>query len=215
VNTNALISGDGYRGVIEKKFQDMISQAIAKKNVIFFFDEFHTVFNLGRMADGQTPGLANTLKPYLTRGDFRVIGATTHDEISQVKDKALLRRFSKQVVGEPDDNTMLAVIKNCFIKFIGASKIKVRENVFQQVYDLSLSLPGLNPDKSKDIVDLVVADCKMNEIDMINPEVISTTFDLFFKGMTIDDIKEEKEKDLNAENMIVKDDTEQSGMQLI
>lgn len=192
VNTNSLISGDGYRGVIEKKFKDMIDTALAKGKCILFFDEFHTIYNLGKMAGGQTPGLSDTLKPYLTRGDFRVVGATTHDEIKTVTDAALLRRFSKLFIGEPDEHVILEIIKSCFKRFIGTANIKVKPAVVEQIYNLSLSLAGLNPDKCKDIIDIVVADAKLNDISEINPGFVSTTFDLFFMDITIEKIEEQK-----------------------
>lgn len=180
VNTNALISGDGYRGVIEKKFQEMIDGSIRKGKTILFMDEFHTVESLGQMANNSTPGLGNTLKPYLTRGDFRVIGATTNKEASEIKDKALLRRFTKVNVGETDDNLTKEIIKICFKKYIGSSSITVKPEVVDSVYNLSLTLEGLNPDKSKDIVDIIVANARLTSTVLIDKEFSSNTFDSYF-----------------------------------
>lgn len=180
VNTNALISGDGYRGVIEKKFKDMIDGAINKGKTILFMDEFHTVENLGQMANGSTPGLGNTLKPYLTRGDFRVIGATTYKEAGEIKDKALLRRFTKITIGEPDDNITKDIIKICYKRYIGRAFIKVNSDVIDTTYNLSLTLDGLNPDKSKDIVDIVVANAKLTQTTNITSDFVSNTFDAYF-----------------------------------
>jgi ATP-dependent Clp protease ATP-binding subunit ClpA len=180
VNTNALISGDGYRGVIEKKFQDMIDNAIRKGKIILFMDEFHTVENLGKMANNSTPGLGNTLKPYLTRGDFRLIGATTYKEAAEITDKALLRRFSKITVGEPDDFVTKEIIKICYNKYIGSNKIKVDPSVIDLTYDLSITLEGLNPDKAKDIVDIIVANAKLTNTSTIDYDFTSKSFDAFF-----------------------------------
>lgn len=180
VNPNSLISGDGYRGVIEKKFQDMIDDSIRKGKVILFMDEFHTVQNLGKMANNSTPGLGNTLKPYLTRGDFRFIGATTNTELNEISDKALLRRFTKINVGEPDINITKEIIKTCYKKFVGDAIIKVDKSVIDLTYNLSLTLDGLNPDKAKDIVDIVVANAKLTETGKIDDEFVSKSFDCYF-----------------------------------
>lgn len=188
VNPNALISGDGYRGVIEKKFQDMIDSALKKEKTILFMDEFHTIENLGCMANGSTPGLGNTLKPYLTRGDFRVIGATTFREGGEIKDKALLRRFNKIVVGEPDKNLILEIIKSCFKKYIGDSLIKVDSECIEEVYNLSLTLEGNNPDKAKDVTDVVVANAKLSETQKILPSFVRNTFDSFFLKLKDEEI---------------------------
>lgn len=196
VNTNSLISGDGYRGVVEKKFQDMIDNAIDKGKVILFMDEFHTVENLGKMANNSTPGLGNTLKPYLTRGDFRVIGATTNKEVKDIKDKALLRRFTTVNIGEPEEDTIKTIIKSCFKRYIGDSSIKVESSVIDKIYKLSLTLEGLNPDKAKDIVDIVVANARLTETSKITNSFASDTFDMYFMKLR------EKEKEVIKETEI-------------
>jgi ATP-dependent Clp protease ATP-binding subunit ClpA len=199
VNTNALLSGEGYRGVTEKKFQDVIDTAIKKSKVILFFDEFHTVQNLGKMANDSTPGLGNALKPYLTRGDFRVIGATTLEESKKITDSALLRRFNRVVILEPEEHATKDVIKNCFVKYIGASKITVNNNVIDYVYKLSLSMPGNNPDKSKDLVDLVVADAKMSETKVISDIFVSKVYELYYQ------LEKEAEVESSIDPVVEKD----------
>lgn len=157
VNTNALLAGPGYRGITEEKFENVIRSAVGKK-VILFFDEFHTVAHLGEMANGQTPGLGNTLKPYLTRSDFRVIGATTSDEVKSITDKALLRRFTQIEVGEPTDEALLSICERVFPVY---SRGKLENQVnFREVVDFSKSLTGFNPDKLKNILDVSIAKAK-------------------------------------------------------
>jgi ATP-dependent Clp protease ATP-binding subunit ClpA len=176
VNTNSLLSGDGYRGVTEKKFEDLITKALANGKVILFIDEFHTAENLGKMSNNSTPGLGNTLKPYLTRGDFRVIGATTTEEYKTLSDKALLRRFMKVFLTEPDEETIKDIIKKCFALYIGDSKITIDKDVLDTVYKLSLTLDGNNPDKAKDLVDLLVADAKLTNTKKITTDYIETVY---------------------------------------
>ena len=160
VNTNSLLSGPGYRGVTEEKFQQLIDSTVGKK-AILFFDEFHTVTHLGEMANGQTPGLGNTLKTYLTRQDFKVIGATTNDEIKKIDDKALLRRFTKINISEPTDEALLKICEIIFEKY-SRGKLSNKVN-WEEVITLSKSLEGVNPDKLKNILDIAIAKAKLVE----------------------------------------------------
>lgn len=170
VQTNALLAGPGYRGVTEEKFQQLIDSCVGKK-VILFFDEFHTVTHLGEMANGQTPGLGNTLKTYLTKNDFKVIGATTTEELKKVDDKALLRRFTKISIGEPTDTALLNICENIFEKY-SRGILENRVN-WKEVISLSKSLEGVNPDKLKNILDIAIAKAKLEE----NPDFTSTHID--------------------------------------
>lgn len=178
INTNALIAGPGYRGVTEEKFQTMIDESLRHGKTVLFFDEFHTVESLGQMANGQTPGLGNTLKPYLTRSDFRVIGATTYDEFSDIKDKALLRRFFVQNVAEPNDKALLAITRQCMKNY--GEGLKFKKEIPRLFVDLSASLDGQNPDKVKDVIDVVCAKAKMVEQKSINSSFVNETFGEFF-----------------------------------
>lgn len=160
INTNALIAGPGYRGVTEQKFQDVIDESINSGKIILFFDEFHTVESLGAMSNGQTPGFGNTLKPYLTRPDFRVIGATTDNEMGGIKDKALLRRFFKIHVGEPCDEAVEKIIYSCLEKYGMTEWIRDTPeseiaDCVKRLHSLSKTQEGYNPDKAKDITDFV------------------------------------------------------------
>lgn len=167
VNANGMLAGPGYRGVTEEKFQQLIDTTLQKGKVILFFDEFHVVESLGQMANGQTPGLGNTLKPYLTRGDFRVIGATTNEEFKTIKDGALLRRFEKINVPEPNKEACEKIIGNLLVEYGGKTVTyskKILESTIEAIYGLSISIDGCNPDKCKDITDVFTALCKMKGV---------------------------------------------------
>lgn len=172
INTNALLAGPGYRGVVEDKFQKLIDDTLTKKKVILFFDEFHTVESLGEMSNGSTPGLGDTLKPYLTRSDFRVIGATTNEAVKEIKDSALLRRFNMINVPEPEKEACLMIIENLIERY-NTRKVSITcSSIAEDFYNLSLSLPGFNPDKCKDIVDLFFAFTKMKDISLIDSTLV-------------------------------------------
>lgn len=158
INTNELLAGPGYRGVVEEKFQQVIEQASGKK-VILFFDEFHTVTHLGEMANGQTPGLGNTLKTHLTGSSLRVIGATTTEELKTINDKALMRRFTVLNIDEPTNDAMLSICENVFTKYTrGLLECKLD---FKEVISMSKTIEGFNPDKLKNLIDISVAKAKI------------------------------------------------------
>jgi ATP-dependent Clp protease ATP-binding subunit ClpA len=170
INTNDLLSGDGYRGVTEQKFSNLINGAIRKGKVILFMDEFHTVENLGKLSNNSTPGLGNTLKPYLTRPDFRLIGATTTRELGQIKDTALLRRFGLLHVAEPTKEAVLSIIDSCFLKY--GQGLDITSGCVELVYKLSELRTGFNPDKSKDLVDIACSYAKLNNLDTVDEDLI-------------------------------------------
>lgn len=178
VNTNSLIAGPGYRGTTEQKFDDMIKTSLSSGKTILFIDEFHTVEHLGEMANGQTPGLGNTLKPYLTRPDFRLIGATTNREYDQIVDKALLRRFFKILVSEPNEEAVKKIITSCVSKY--GKGITFKKGIVDKIYELSIAMDGFNPDKAKDITDFTCSYCKMKSINTVTVSTVSDIFDSYF-----------------------------------
>lgn len=196
VNANALLAGPGYRGVTEEKFQGMIDSALSTGKSIIFYDEIHTIEHLGEMANGQTPGLANTLKPYLTRSDFRMIGATTNEEYKTMTDKALLRRFFKVEICEPSDEAVLNIITAC-IKAYGAG-IKFKSEVVTQILELSKSIDGYNPDKAKDITDLLCSYCKLESIKQATSNIVREFFDMYYMK-----IRAQKEKEKEQIGIII------------
>lgn len=194
LNTNELIAGPGYRGVTEQKFQDVIDTALKQQNVILFFDEFHTVETLGQLSNGSTPGLGNTLKPYLTRPDFHVVGATTTDEFKEIKDKALLRRFALIKIEEPNEEAVKNIIKACLIEY--GEGIKFEKAIIQTIFDLGKSLSGFNPDKSKDFVDFLCSYARFKDYTKITINDCSNIIELYKMAKVLDYVpkKEPKQK---------------------
>jgi len=190
INTNSLIAGPGYRGVTELKFQELIDETLAHGKTILFFDEFHTVEKLGELASGQTPGLGNTLKPYLTRPDFRVIGATTSKELQQISDKALLRRFFKVILTEPTDEALRVIIEKCICKY--GKGLKFTKDIINKILELSKTIEGYNPDKAKDITDFICSYAKLKKIERVDSVILQEFFDYYFL------LKKKEEKKLDA-----------------
>jgi ATP-dependent Clp protease ATP-binding subunit ClpC len=120
LNMGSLVAGTKYRGEFEQRFDDIIKEAAKSDNeIVLFIDELHTVVGAGS-AEGSLDA-ANILKPALSRGSLRVIGATTLDEFRTIeKDRALERRFQSIMVNEPiaeDTVKILQGLKHSFEQF--------------------------------------------------------------------------------------------------
>lgn len=108
---NSLESGTKYRGSFEERVEQIIEDAIKNPQVILFFDEMHTMLGAGT-AESQKLDLANTLKPYLARGEITIIGATTNVEFEKYfkDDPAFKSRFAVIPVNEPDRSNLKKII---------------------------------------------------------------------------------------------------------
>lgn len=170
LDTGSLISGTRYRGDFEDRLNKIIKEVIAEKNIILFIDEIHTLVNCGG-AEGAIDA-ANILKPYLARGDIKVIGATTIKEYrnSIQKDKALDRRFQIINVEEPnlkDTEYILKHIKNHYE--LHHNVIISDENIKDIVkYADKYIFNRYNPDKSIDILDSVCAHVQLTRPNQKN-----------------------------------------------
>jgi ATP-dependent Clp protease ATP-binding subunit ClpA len=121
LNMGAFTAGTKYRGEFEERVDSLLSELKERENVILFIDEIHTIMGAGASGSGSLD-MSNMLKPALSRGEIRVIGATTYDEYRKhiEKDAALQRRFMKVDILEPTlDETRLIVngIKATYEKF--------------------------------------------------------------------------------------------------
>lgn len=111
VDLTCMVAGTKYRGDFEERIKNMIDEVASDGNIILFIDELHNIVGAGS-AEGAVDA-ANILKPSLTRGDIRVIGATTVDEYRKYieKDAALERRFQQVKIEEPSEQTAIKMIK--------------------------------------------------------------------------------------------------------
>ena len=111
VTATELVSSCRYVGDLEEKMRDLLNDVMLRENVILFFDEMHTAIGTGKGSDG-TLDIANIIKPYLDRGQIKMIGATTKDEYDEhiSKDPAFRRRLEKLVIKEPEDDKLYLII---------------------------------------------------------------------------------------------------------
>lgn len=159
LDTGSLISGTKYRGDFEERLTNLIEEIVHNKKIILFIDEIHTLINCGG-AEGAVDA-ANILKPYLARGDIKIIGATTTKEykLSIEKDKALDRRFQKIIVEEPNLKDTEYILKKIKQTYEEHHNVLISdENISDIVkYADKYIFNKYNPDKSIDILDSVCA----------------------------------------------------------
>ena len=112
LNMSALLAGTRYRGDFEERVQDLIGILKDRQDIILFIDEIHTIMGAGS-AGGQSPDLANLIKPVLESGSLKIIGATTWDEYRSTVEKhtAINRRFNTVEIVEPDVTTAKDIVK--------------------------------------------------------------------------------------------------------
>ena len=111
VSATELVSGCRYVGDLEEKMKNILNDVMLRENVILFFDEMHTAIGTGKGSDG-TLDIANIIKPYLDRGQIKMIGATTKDEYDEhiSKDPAFRRRLEKLIINEPTNEKLYKII---------------------------------------------------------------------------------------------------------
>lgn len=164
MDTGSLISGTRYRGEFEDRLNKIIKEVISSKNIILFIDEIHTLVNCGG-AEGAVDA-ANILKPYLARGELKVIGATTLKEYksSIYKDKALDRRFEIINVEEPSLKDTEYILNHIKENYESHHNVIISEDNIKTIvkYSDKYIYNRFNPDKSIDILDSVCAHVQLS-----------------------------------------------------
>lgn len=154
-----LVSGTKYRGEFEERLTKIIKEVIKNKNIILFIDEIHCMVNAGGAEGAINAG--DILKPYLARGDIRVIGATTTREYEKfiAKDKALERRFEVIKVDEPTLEETKEILNGLKESYEQHHNIKITDENIDDIVNLSNKylFSRKNPDKTIDLLDSVCA----------------------------------------------------------
>jgi ATP-dependent Clp protease ATP-binding subunit ClpA len=166
LDMSSLIAGTKYRGDFEKKLKSVIKEVLKKTNAILFIDEIHTVIGAGSVGNS-TMDASNILKPLLSSGELRLIGATTYEEYRNDfgKDKAFSRRFAKVDINEPsiDDCTLiLEGLKEKYEKFHNVQYTKGSLTLAAQLSKKFINDRYL-PDSAIDVIDEVAATMKIQK----------------------------------------------------
>ena len=161
-----LVSGTKYRGEFEERLTKIIKEVIKNKNIILFIDEVHTMVNAGGAEGAINAG--DILKPYLARGELKVIGATTTEEYEKfiAKDKALERRFETILVKEPTLEETREILFGLRSSYEKHHNIKITDKNIEDIVTFANKylFKKKNPDKSIDLLDSVCAYVKRKNI---------------------------------------------------
>ncbi len=160
LDLGALLAGTKYRGDFEKRLKALLHEMKKNKKAILFIDEIHTIIGAGA-ASGGVMDASNLIKPKLTSGELRCIGATTHHEYRTIfeKDKALTRRYQKIDVKEPSLDDTLKILQGMRPLLEDHHQLKITDTALQSAIKLSVRyIPDrFLPDKAIDLVDEAAA----------------------------------------------------------
>lgn len=169
LNIGALVGGTKYRGEFEERLEQILGEVRRHAEVIIFIDEIHNVVGAGRV-EGSSMDAANLLKPALTRGDFRCIGATTLSEYRRYieSDPALERRFEKIIINEPGRDATIEILKGIRPKWEEHHHVRISDRALEAAVDLSIRFDTDHqlPDKAIDLVDKAGARTRIPVLSM-------------------------------------------------
>lgn len=176
----ALVAGAKYRGEFEERLKNIITSVKENPNIIIFIDEIHTI--LGAGASEGSMDAANILKPALSRGEFKTIGATTLKEYKKYfeKDAAMQRRFQSVYVAEPSVNDAIAMLRGLKERLSTHHNVTISDKALVAAVKLSdRYIQGrFLPDKAIDLIDEAAAELKMqiesepNALRVVKTEIV-------------------------------------------
>lgn len=162
IDLSSLEAGTQYRGSFEENIKQLVEEVKAAGNIILFFDEIHQILGTGATGgeDGGK-GLADIIKPALSRGELSVIGATTQDEYRNtiLKNAALARRFNDVVINEPTAADALRILQGVKELYEKHHHVVLPDDVLKAAVDYSIQyIPQRTlPDKAIDLIDMTAA----------------------------------------------------------
>ena len=162
IDISGLEAGTQYRGSFEENIQNLVNEVKEAGNIILFFDEIHQILGAGSTGDGQgSKGLADILKPALSRGEITVIGATTQDEYRNtiLKNAALARRFNEVKVNAPSPEDTFKILQGIRDLYEKHHNVILPDEVLKAAVDFSVQyIPQRSlPDKAIDLLDMTAA----------------------------------------------------------
>jgi ATP-dependent Clp protease ATP-binding subunit ClpA len=169
----SLLAGSKYRGEFEEKLKEVITALEQKKNVVLFIDEAHNMRGAGASTSSSLD-FANMIKPAITKGLLKVVASTTWEEYyeSFEKDRALMRRFYRVSIDEPDAETTVRILTGLQPRLEQFHKVRIEPEAISRAVELATRYlyDKKNPDKSIDLVD---ASCARERVKDLPGAVIT------------------------------------------
>ncbi|MCO0832445.1 ATP-dependent Clp protease ATP-binding subunit [Fructobacillus sp. W13] len=195
IDISQLEAGTQYRGAFEENVQKLIDEVKNAGNVVLFFDEIHQILGAGSTGDGEGgKGLADILKPALSRGELSLIGATTQDEYRNtiLKNAALARRFNEVKVNAPSAEDTLKILQGIAPLYEEHHNVTLPESVLKAAVDYSVQyIPQRSlPDKAIDLIDMTAA-----HLSAQNPATDKVSLE-----KRLDDLKAEQDRVVQEED---------------
>lgn len=185
LDLGGMLAGTQYRGDFEKRFKKVLSEIGREENPIIYIDEIHNLSGAGAVGESSFDA-SNMLKPYLSDGHIRFIGATTFEEYKKYfeKNKSLVRRFQNVEIKEPDESEAIKILEGLKTKYEKYHNVKFAKGVIEYAVQMSSKYihERFLPDKAIDLIDeagayrrLHPSDKKIQTVDkaVIN-EVLTT-----------------------------------------
>ena len=169
LDIGAMVAGSKYRGDFEERLKMVVHALEKKKNSILFIDEAHMINGAGSGGQGQANDMANMLKPALSKGTIKVVASTTWEEYRKhfEKDRALMRRFQRVTIDEPDEETTIDILKGIKKYYEDHHNVKITEKAIEGAvkYSIKYMADKKLPDKAIDVIDRAGARFKIKDVD--------------------------------------------------
>ena len=169
LDIGAMVAGSKYRGDFEERLKMVVHALEKKKNSILFIDEAHMINGAGSGGQGQANDMANMLKPALSKGTIKVVASTTWEEYRKhfEKDRALMRRFQRVTIDEPDEETTIDILKGIKKYYEKHHNVKITEKAIEGAvkYSIKYMADKKLPDKAIDVIDRAGARFKIKDVE--------------------------------------------------
>ena len=175
LDISSIMAGTKYRGDLEERFKEVVADLSARPNCVLFIDEAHMLNGAGA-GQNSNMDLANMLKPGLSRRQFKVIAATTWEDYrkSFEKDRALMRRFNRVMIDEPNRDLCIEILQGILPKYREFHNVSVTAAQLEQCVDLSDKWVNerKQPDKCIDLLDAAMTRSRLKRVRKLDSDEI-------------------------------------------